>query len=1098
MVQSDIQVRKSILKLCASDLPLFSILDVETILMLYGQHAFWTRYLLESAVVSDSGIVDIDSVLESIRKDPPFKKPATGPSDITDEELLALLPGLDSFFITPRLPFWIRDPKKATSVANLTGKPVLDVDWINASAFKAAKGTDGTDTPGDYLARMAGQLPDPLASYRVFTDSLDAQKSADDPTNDAKDKYSRLAGHISEIWPQICDVQLPRGDNQREKAIWFQLGENTVEARRLLGDYSLVGVGYGPAHLFVAEAGEVITATAPDSKPIPAAADSTQMDDKDPDDTEPMRLLDLEVTALDDKPLWVKNRVFRLPPPADLEFAEECTVLVPSGTTVSASKPGVTVESAELAAGTVLGEFVSLLPNGYVVADGDEESYTIESDAWGNRLPGIGLGISAVGVSFQSTGDAKVSASLNIPGRDTEVTFSTHPLQADDTFLAKEYGMLWLKPEQDGTDPVDLNVEGLLKVFVPSAGDLNFGGFNPKGEIDVDKSGLFLQADAFTTAYLRLTVKVIGEEHISSILKIAKKLIPSSNLPTPPVEVTLTNIRKSTTVQLGGTQPEEDSAPPSNAGKYVSNVISQTIIYVKVQEGFQFWIIFEADTSRRVIFQIDSESLGATTERVKTIDALDVDVTDLKLADSSKYLIPTQDTAPSSGSQGSISGTKFRVDVSFGGPRSYKIKLSCLFKLFGMDFLVALSFPQPRISADLYKRPSHPLFLPWTADWDEIQDSGSGAQTDIKTLTDNPTPSNDGLHLILTDCHIDGGLVGGAGSREVQGNLRASAQLKDLPLAVPSSVAVRASFSQKDKLAPQWAISLGAEWSLSETSDARLTLAGSWTNGESGSWLLAGEVRDLRFAELAGNYFPEEDGDTLAGLFESLAVPYLGVRYSHPHNAAEDRTLNVAGTVELGAKDPKIRLMFQYNHVSTPKPRSTLRESRWSFTATLDRGNEGSSLLDVIAGLIPGDEDDHLIESLQELPLLSDYVVPKEDETGNALKLQLKSTSDAIIMVLEAQIHTGLGTLTAVFAQYKTKPKQGTNLPTNVKRYIRLRIGGLPSIKNVPVVGEIVPPIDALDYIFVQDKPPTTTTQPPDPAKTGLTSVEIAEINKVE
>ena len=38
-----------------------------------------------------------------------------------------------------------------------------------------------------------------------------------------------------------------------------------------------------------------------------------------------------------------------------------------------------------------------------------------------------------------------------------------------------------------------------------------------------------------------------------------------------------------------------------------------------------------------------------------------------------------------------------------------------------------------------------------------------------------------------------------------------------------------------------------------------------------------------------------------------------------------------------------------------------------------------------------------------------------------------------------------------------------------MKRFIRVRFNRLPSLYNVPIVGEIPCPVDAIDYVYVKD-----------------------------
>ena len=81
----------------------------------------------------------------------------------------------------------------------------------------------------------------------------------------------------------------------------------------------------------------------------------------------------------------------------------------------------------------------------------------------------------------------------------------------------------------------------------------------------------------------------------------------------------------------------------------------------------------------------------------------------------------------------------------------------------------------------------------------------------------------------------------------------------------------------------------------------------------------------------------------------------------------------------------------------------------------------------------------------------------------------------------------GAGSAAQPASGQPTPPPKRTD---GLKRYLRVRLDNLPTLQKIPIVGEIVPPLDSLDYVFVQ----ALDTPGPDG---GLTESEIASINEV-
>jgi hypothetical protein len=108
------------------------------------------------------------------------------------------------------------------------------------------------------------------------------------------------------------------------------------------------------------------------------------------------------------------------------------------------------------------------------------------------------------------------------------------------------------------------------------------------------------------------------------------------------------------------------------------------------------------------------------------------------------------------------------------------------------------------------------------------------------------------------------------------------------------------------------------------------------------------------------------------------------------------------------------------------------------------------------------------------------------------MEFEVSSTAKALVMWLRMEVLLPVGTISLMFVQYKYKPAAtgtGAARPPktqDLKRYIRVRLDKLPDLPKIPIVGQIKQPVDAIDYVFVQD---STTTG-------GLTQAEISEINQ--
>lgn len=492
-----------------------------------------------------------------------------------------------------------------------------------------------------------------------------------------------------------------------------------------------------------------------------------------------------------------------------------------------------------------------------------------------------------------------------------------------------------------------------------------------------------------------------------------------------------------------------------------------------------------------------------------------------------------------------------RLDMTVGPSTKFNCCLTTEASLFKKRFVTTFSFPNLRIRADVIKiadarRPYDSVLLPWWEHFEHVDKSTTEIQAlQIQDLV-GPNDDSD-FPWMLENAYLE---INKPSPKLVHMELYARASTagsNKLPIVFPKTVELYASKDKPlSKSAPDsasdWQLGFGAEWipeiklreeetsedeaiTIREVNTPKLTLQGLRT---SDAWKFSGSAKNVDFSALA-QHFDKDVRDSVVDLLSGVGIPSLAFDYVHQKNltAGCRRELKMSGQIAI----KELTLLLEYSMTRTPKLPPTGQpigavewQTEWKFEASLAsadviEGKKSASLVDIIESFIPGNEGKIVSTNLEQMPFMKDFRVTPDNDKENPLIFRLVSTDTALVMTLRVNFPTGLGTVTVLFVQYKPKIQPTTKA---VKRYVRVRLDNLPSFQRVPVVGTITPPIDALDYVFVQDNIPNTpgvagartttatdstspnpatgteggTTTPPSRAGLGLTQADVADINK--
>ncbi|MCJ1309778.1 hypothetical protein MMC25_003439 [Agyrium rufum] len=257
-------------------------------------------------------------------------------------------------------------------------------------------------------------------------------------------------------------------------------------------------------------------------------------------------------------------------------------------------------------------------------------------------------------------------------------------------------------------------------------------------------------------------------------------------------------------------------------------------------------------------------------------------------------------------------------------------------------------------------------------------------------------------------------------------------------------------------------------------------------------WTVIGDATDLAFAALY-ECFDQDANDGVMDILENFAIPSLYLEWQH---GPDQTNLIAQGSLAIGPFELDLRYDYTGKVKSDPKSVSI-----WNFDASLgSSSSEGSSLLDLLTTL--GLSEDVTDSLKEDVPFLADIDIPPATPSADTdppvvLHVSTTSTSSTIVW-LQISITSTFGTLSFTYVQLqgpRVRPSDGSSAPTPLgfKRIIRVMLDKLPTIPNIPVIGQIDQPFDSIDYVWVGD----TTLPKEAPANTpqGFTDSEMTAIN---
>ena len=265
------------------------------------------------------------------------------------------------------------------------------------------------------------------------------------------------------------------------------------------------------------------------------------------------------------------------------------------------------------------------------------------------------------------------------------------------------------------------------------------------------------------------------------------------------------------------------------------------------------------------------------------------------------------------------------------------------------------------------------------------------------------------------------------------------------------------------------------------------------------TWRVAGVASNLYFSTLFELFDPDAS-HAVMDILEKFYIPILYVEWDYSPGQAD---LSVGGTLVMGP----FELDLDYHYTSSPPPAvnspSAAGSGGWELKASLGtKASKAYRLKDLIEDLVT---DPGIHSAIEDVPFVGNIVVPAATPTlGVDPPIQFyltKQKGGPTVMWLMISITTDAGTLSFTFVQLqtaRTAPATGVSTkdataqgPQGFKRIIRVALDKLPSLPNIPVVGQIDQPFDSIDYLYVSD----TTTSANTAVQPGFTTTEMTFIN---
>ncbi|KAK6510291.1 hypothetical protein TWF481_005008 [Arthrobotrys musiformis] len=213
-------------------------------------------------------------------------------------------------------------------------------------------------------------------------------------------------------------------------------------------------------------------------------------------------------------------------------------------------------------------------------------------------------------------------------------------------------------------------------------------------------------------------------------------------------------------------------------------------------------------------------------------------------------------------------------------------------------------------------------------------------------------------------------------------------------------------------------------------------------------WLLQGYINGLR-GDLLYSLFDDDCNSEIANFLKNITltvnIAYLYGTEGRPSKFA------IKGTLRIGDFD----LGYNYIHNGDVTDPNTLR---WSFDASLSVTSEKSTLRSILSSLVGNDLADGLPDFLGDIVILP---------SGKTELTSLRIVKRQKYLVVALRLHLADGASVHFYQIQQSKANAADKTSYDAKRIVVFSLESLPKIPDIPLIGELPQPFDALDFSWV-------------------------------
>ena len=218
-------------------------------------------------------------------------------------------------------------------------------------------------------------------------------------------------------------------------------------------------------------------------------------------------------------------------------------------------------------------------------------------------------------------------------------------------------------------------------------------------------------------------------------------------------------------------------------------------------------------------------------------------------------------------------------------------------------------------------------------------------------------------------------------------------------------------------------------------------------------WILSGSVLQMKGSALY-SLFDSDCNLEMMQLLQHVSLS-LSLRYIYEAGGGGS-SFTANGTLVLGSYG----FDFIYLHNGNSPPSG---QPRWKFEATASTAENGGTLAGVIASICGPDV-------MAKLPACVQNIAASKSGSKNLGAFSLFNTDEWIILLLRITLADG-ASVAFYQLQKKRKPAQAEKAQADkalpVKRLFVFSLTSLPSVKNIPVVGDLKQPFDEMMFCYV-------------------------------